>query len=87
MMKIEYDKTVVDYWQKADYYYFAKLVRDEGIDGDGISEDKNPMPLQLEASILSNSKRRKNTFVLAIDGFKVGKVYYTNSDSLYTENQ
>ena len=45
------------------------------------------MPLQLAVFILSNSKRIKNNFIHAIDGFYTNDVYYTDTDSLYIESK
>ena len=58
---------------------------DEGIDKE--IEDKNTMPSQLGALILTNSKRIMNSFVRTIDGFKNNSVYYQDSDSLYIEKK
>ena len=83
----EYDTRVADYWQTTDYYYIAKLIRDKGIDDDGIMENTKTKPVQLRAFILSNSKRIMNKNVLAIDCFKNALVYNTETDSLYIEKK
>ena len=44
------------------------------------------MPLQLAAFILSNSKKIMNNFIHAKDGFCTKDVHYTDTDSLYFEN-
>ena len=69
-MEREYDTRVADYWQITDYYYIAKLIRDKGIDDDGIMENTKTKPVLLGAFILSNSKIIMNKIVLAIDCFK-----------------
>ena len=43
------------------------------------------MPLQLETIFPNNGKRKRKKFVLAIDGFKDNKMFYTDADSLYIE--
>ena len=47
----------------------------------------NTMPIHLGAFVLSNSKRIMNNFIHAINGFYTNDVYYTDTDSLYFENQ
>ena len=84
-MKTEFDERVKDYWKLANGNYIVKLSLDEGIDKE--IEDKNTMPSQLGAFILSNSKRIMNNFVRIIDGFKKNSVYYQDTDSLYIEKK
>ena len=84
-MKTEFDERVKDYWKLANGNYIVKLSLDEGIDKE--TEDKNTMPSQLGAFILSNSKRIMNNFVRIIDGFKKNSVYYQDTDSLYIEKK
>ena len=84
-MKTEFDDRVKDYCKLANDNYIVKLSLDEGIDKE--IEDKNTMPSQLGASILSNSKRIMNNFVRIIDGFKNNNVYYQDTDSLYIEKK
>ena len=43
------------------------------------------MPLQLGTLIPNNGKRVSKKFVLAIDGFKDDKLFYTDTDSMYME--
>ena len=45
------------------------------------------MPLQMGAFVLSNSKRIMNTSIHAIDGFYTNDVFYTDNNSLCTENK
>ena len=45
------------------------------------------MLLHLGAFVLSNSKRIKNNFIHAINGFYTNDVYYTDTDSIYIENK
>ena len=84
-METEYDERVKDYWKLPNGNYFVKLVMDEGVDND--VEEKNTMPSQLGAFILSNSKRIMNNFIRVIDGFKTNNVYYQDTDSLYIEKK
>ena len=80
-METEYDDRVKDFWKLPNGNYIVKLALDEGVDND--VEDKNTMPSQLGAFILSNSKRIMNNFIRVIDGFKTNNVYYQDTDSLY----
>ena len=59
-MKTEFDDRVKDYWKLANGNYIVKLSSEEGIDKE--IEDKNTMPSQIGAFILSNSKRIMNNF-------------------------
>ena len=58
---------------------------DEGLEDE--IKKANTLPLQLAVFILSNSKRIMNNFIHAIDGFYTNDVYYTDTDSLYTEKK
>ena len=46
-------------------------------------EYTNLMPSHLGSFILSHSRRIMNNFILAINGFKEPKIYYTDTDSIY----
>ena len=84
-MMTKYDERVLDY-QKIIYGTFiVKMKDDEGLEDD--VKKVNIPPLQLAVFILSNSKRIKNNFIHAIDGFFSNDVYYTDTDSLYNENK
>ena len=65
--------------------YIVKLAADHGIDNE--IQDKNTMPSQLGALILSNSKTVLNNFIRVVDGFKTKYVYYRDTDSLYIEKK
>ena len=71
-METEFDNRVKDYWKLANGNYIVKLALDEGVDNE--IEDRNTMPSQLGAFILSNSKRIMNNFIRVIDGFKTNNV-------------
>ena len=73
-MRTEYDERVKDYWKLPNGNYIVQLSLDEGIDTP--VDNKNTMPSQLGAFILSNSKRIMNKFVEVIDGFKTNNVFY-----------
>ena len=79
-MKTEYDERVKDYWRLPNGHYIVQLSLDEGVDGE--IDNKNTMPSQLGAFILSNSKRIMNNFVEVFDGFKSNNVFYQDTDSL-----
>ena len=74
---------LLDFRQKTQLRFFAKLIRDPGIEDKGFVEDTNTRPLQLEAFILSNRKRKMIKFVPTIDGFKNEKVFFSDTDSNY----
>jgi len=59
-MKTEFDERVKDYWKLSNGNYIVKMSLDEGVDLE--VEEKNTMPSQLGAFILSNSKRIMNNF-------------------------
>ena len=84
-MKTEYDERVKDYWRLPNGHYIVQLSLDEGVDGE--IDNKNTMPSQLGAFILSNSKRITNNFVEVIDGCKSNNVFYQDTDSLYIEKK
>ena len=82
-MLTEYDEEVLDY-QKFDFVnYTVKLKNDVGLQDE--VKKVNSIPLQLGASVLSNSKRIMNNSIHAINGFYTNDVYYTDTDSLYIE--
>ena len=84
-MMTEYDERVLDY-QKVNYgIYNVKMKDDEGLQDE--VKKVNTMPLHLGAFVLSNSKRIMKNFIHAISGFYTNDVYYTDTDSLYTENK
>ena len=84
-MQKEYDERFLDY-QKINYgNYIVKLKDDEGLEGE--VKKANTLPLQLAVFILSNSKRIMKNFTHVIDGFQSNDVYYTDTDSLYSENK
>ena len=62
----------------------------EKLDDAGL-EDKveklNNVPLHLGAFSLSNSKRSMKLFIHSINGFYSNDVFFTNTDSLYSEKK
>ena len=82
-MKTEFDERVKDYWKLRNGNYMVQLSLDEGFNSE--VEEKNTMPSQLGAFILSNSKRIMNNFIRVIDGFKTNNAYYQDTDSLYID--
>ena len=72
-MKTEYDERVKDYWKLPNGDYIVQLSLDEDVDTP--VDNKNTMPSQLGAFMLSNSRRIMNNFVEVIDGFKT--MYFT----------
>ena len=60
------------------------------IDDEGLQDEikkVNILLLQLDAFVLSKSKRIMNNYIHAIDGFYSNDVYYTDTDSFYIENK
>ena len=84
-MQTEYDERVKDYWKISGINYIVKMIDDAGLEDE--VKKLNTMPLHLGAFVLSNSKRRMNNFIHAINGFYTNDVYYTDTDSLYIENK
>ena len=84
-MQTEYDERVKDYWKLSGNNYIVKMVDDAGLE-DEVKKLKT-MPLHLGAFVISNCKRIVNNFIHAINGFYTNDVYYTDTDSLYTENK
>ena len=83
-MMTEYDEKVNDYWKIRYGKYIVKMVDDAGLEDD--VKKLKTMPLHLGAFVLSNSKRNMNNFIHAIDRFYAIDLYYTDTDSLYIEN-
>ena len=84
-MQTEYDERVKDYWKISGNNYIVEMIDDAGLENE--VKKLNTLPLHLGAFVLSNSKRIMNNFIHAIDGFYTKKdVYYTDTDSLYIEN-
>ena len=83
MVGERYVDKLLEYWQKTQLRFFAKLLRDRRLDDDGFVEDRNTRPLQLGAFILSNRRRKMIKFVPTIDGFKDEKVDFSDTDSFY----
>ena len=81
----EYDERVKDYWKISGINFIFKMIDDRGLEDE--VKKLNTMPLHLGAFVLSNSKRIMNNFIHALDGFYTNDVYYTDTDSLYIENQ
>ena len=84
-MGTEYDERVKVCWKLPNGEYIVQLSFDEG--DDTPVDNKNPMPSQLGAFILSNSKRIMNNSVEVTDGFKTNNVFYQDTDSLYIEEK
>ena len=63
----EYDERVLDYQKINHGNYVVKLTDDEGLEDE--VKKVNTIPLHLAVFILSDSKRIRNNFIHAIDGF------------------
>ena len=84
-MQTEYDEIVSDYQIIKYGIYIVTKKDDEGLQDE--VKKVNTSPLQLAVFMLSNSKRKMNNFIHAINGFYSNDVYYTDTDSLYIENK
>ena len=67
-----------DFWRVSEYYLIVELAPDLEIDIPWKAE-KSTMLSNLEAFILSNSKRIKNKIMFAIDVFKTKKIFLTDA--------
>ena len=85
-MKNEYDDSVVEWFPLKNGNNMVKIKDKEGVDDEGISKKVNSQPCQLGSFILSHSKRLRNDVILALDGFKNNKKFYTDTDSIYIHN-
>ena len=83
-MKTEFDENVLDYWKLLNGNYIVKMKKDDGIDDD--CDIKNTLPAVLGVFILGNSRRIMNKFIRETNGFYKNNIYYTDTDSLYIEN-
>ena len=83
-MKTEFDENVLDYWKLPNGNYIVKMKKDDGIDDD--CDIKNTLPAVLGVFILGNSRRIMNKFIRETNGFYKSNIYYTDTDSLYIEN-
>ena len=72
------------YWTTSEFYFFVKLLPDEGIDNPQIGE-KNTITLVLWIFFLSDSKRITKELVYAVDGFKSNMLSYTENVSFCIE--
>ena len=73
-MMTEYDERGIDY-QRINYgNYIVKMKDDCGLE-DRVKK-VNIMPLQMGSFVLANSKRIRNKFIQAINGFYTNDVHY-----------
>ena len=84
-MMSEDDERVKDYWKITGTKYIVKMNDDAGLEEE--VKKLNAMPLHLRAFVLSNSERKMNNFMHAINRFYTNDVCYTDTDSLYIENK
>ena len=84
-MENEKDGRLVDFWKKSNNNFMVKQNAGKGMDSEEIRL-KNTMLSHLGTFMLSNFWRTfLSKIVFAIDGFKDKKIYYTDTDSRYTE--
>ena len=81
----EYDERVKRYWKISGINYIVKMADDAGLEDE--VKKLNTMALHIGAFVLSNSKRIMNNYIHAFSRFYTNDVYYTDTDSLYTENK
>ena len=84
-MQTEFVDNVTDCWnlQKK---YIVKSKIDAGIDDDGC-DNKNALVALLGAFLLSSTKRFMLKLVRETNGFYNNNVWYTDTESLYTERK
>ena len=82
-METEYDDNVLDYWILPNGNYEVTFKKDDGLEGD--NDVENILPSHLGAFILSNSKRIMNDFLREINGFYNNCIFYSDTYSLYIE--
>ena len=82
-METEYVDNVLEYWRLPNETYIVKLKKDDGLEGD--NDVKKTLPSHLGAFILSDSQRIMNHFIREIIGFYNNSIYYSDTDSSYTE--
>ena len=75
-MKNENDDSVIERFPLKNGNIMVKTKDKEGADDKGVSKKVNSQPCQLGSYILSHSKRSMNDVILALDGFKINKIYY-----------
>ena len=80
-MLTEYDEQVKKFWKISHGNYIIKMVDDKGL-GDEVKK-LNTIPLHVGAFVSWNSQRLLNKF----NGFYTNVLYYTNTESLYSENE
>ena len=76
---------VKDFWKTSHVNYIVKMIDDKGLEV--IVENLNTMPLHLACFVLSNSKRIMKKFIHANIGFNTNDLNYTDTNSLYIENE
>ena len=84
-MQTEFDESVLDYWKLPNGIFMAKFEKDDGLDGK--NDVKNPLPSHLGSIRISNIKRIMKHFIRKINGFFNNNVFYTDTDSLYSEKK
>ena len=62
----------------------VKLSDHDGVDDSGYSKKINSQPCHLESFILSNSKTLMSDVIFALHNFENTKIYYSDTDSIYT---
>ena len=85
-MKNEYDESVIEWFPLKNGNFMVKTKNIERVDDERISKKFNSQPCHLGSLILSHSKRLMNDVTLALDGFKINKTYYGDTDSVYLHN-
>ena len=63
----------------------VKLEGDKGVDDYDTAKSVKTMPSHFGKYILSHSNRLMNNVIRHIDGFCNNSIYYTDTDSLYTQ--
>ena len=84
-MREIFDDRVREWFPLRNGNLIVKLEDDEGVDDYDKARSINTMPSHFGSYILSHSKRLMNDVIKRISGFYNNSIYYTGTDSLYTQ--
>ena len=82
-MKTELDDRVIEWFPLKKNNKMVKIADHEGVEDNGYNKKIISQSRHLGAFILSQSKRLMNDVIIALDGFKNHKIYYSDTDSGY----
>ena len=82
-MKTQYDDQVSEWFLLKNGKIVVTLKDHEGVDDNGYSKKINSQSCHLRSFILFHPKRLRDDVILAEDGFKNIKIYYSDTYSIY----